>query len=189
MNVVISGSPELSQKTRKLLGQITRDIDSLAKDQASLEADTQAVRSMNAADMSGGQLDVLRGLPSRRLDLMRRELAIRNRLEAEFYPARQSDRMEASSRADAKYEQAMADVRQKLLSIGYVDGPISDGVFNSITPDMMGRHPAVFAARNERNAALAIQTSHEDAQLNTREIQQPLQTFEQIKQRAMSAVA
>jgi hypothetical protein len=189
MNIVISGSPELSQETRKLLGQITRDIDSLAKDQASLEADTQAVRSMNAADMSGGQLDVLRGLPSRRLDLMRRELAIRNRLEAEFYPVRQSDRMEASSRADAKYEQAMADVRQKLLSIGYVDGRMPDGVFDSITPDMMGRHPAVFAARNKRDAALAARHTRDDEQFNAREIQQLLQAFEQIKQRAMSAVA
>jgi hypothetical protein len=58
----------------------------------------------------------------RRMDLMRRELAIRNHLEAEFYPACQSDRTEASSRADLKYEQAKADVRQKLIGIGYVDG-------------------------------------------------------------------
>jgi len=144
---------------------------------------------MNAAGMSGGQWDRLRGLPSRRLGLRGRELAIRNRLEAEFYPARQSDRMEASSRAEIKHEQAQADVRQRLMGVGYVDGRMPDGVFDSIPPDRVGRHPAVLAARNERDAALATRQSREDEQINAREIQKLLQAFEQIKQRAMSAVA
>jgi hypothetical protein len=125
----------------------------------------------------------------RRMDLLRRELAIRNRLEAEFYPARQSDRTEASSRADLKYEQAKADVRQKLIGVGYVDGRMPDGTFDSITSDRIGRHPAVFAARNERDAALATRESRGDERLNAREIQKLQQAFEQMKQRAMSAVA
>lgn len=189
MSIVISDDPGLSPQTRELLVRIRSDIGGLDKHQQELEADVQQIRSTPAADLTGKQLDLARDIPVQRLNLMRRELSIRNRVATEFFPARRHDRTAAAENAAARYGQLKAEVRQKLIGIGYIDGLMPGGNFESITPDILHRHPAVFAARNEANAARDHVTPQEVEQLNATAIRDLEEAMEKLKQRALQAVA
>ena len=189
MDIIIIDDPNLGPATLKVLGEIRADVAELAKDWAKLAADVKDIQNMDAIRMSGKHLALARDLPSRRLELMRRELSLRVGLRDQYYPARRADRMAAYDAALAKSAQVRSEVREKLRSIGYVESKLIDGGADSITDEMICRHPAVFAARLDEAAAEARRDAITDEQHNIKAMAELQASFEALKRRALSAVA
>jgi hypothetical protein len=190
MSIVISDDPGLSPQTRELHGRIRSDIGGLEKHQQELEADVQQIRSTPAAELTGKQLDLARDIPVRRLNLIRRELSLRNRLATELFPAHRQDRVAYADKTWTEYQRILADVRKKLIDIGYVDGLIPGTDHVCITDDLLHRHPRARQSRIEsEDARMRASSPGADEQQNQAAIVRLIEAMESMKRRTLQAVA
>ena len=66
--------------------------------------------------------------------------------------------IQVSERAQSEPSEAEADIRRRLVSIGYVDAPPDSGVIGAIIPAFIVRHPEFRAAVNRaQDAQAAVQ--------------------------------
>lgn len=96
------------------------------------------------------------------------EIVQRKRLDGDFYPAVAKEQRTAIDAAFKELEAAKDDVRAKLLKVGYVVKP--EGEFQSLTEDMVRRHPRIHALRIRYDAFAADSTVSTAAAENLKEL-------------------
>ncbi|WP_166827351.1 hypothetical protein [Thalassoroseus pseudoceratinae] len=85
-------------------------------------------------------------------DILKEELELRIDLQA-YYEAEQKEGSTARSAAFARAEELQADVRQRLVGIGFIDAAATANVPGKITQAMIVGHPEVLAARLEASTS------------------------------------
>jgi hypothetical protein len=148
-------------------------IAALLAGRAALDSDGQAFRD-SAAELGGKALKRKQDLKVRELDLLTEEIEIREGLAA-FDSMRSADAAAASNEAYTAIEKTQADLRKKLVKIGYVDAPPELQVAGKITPGMILSHPNVLAAR-QRHEFLVGQSRATDGRVENQK------ALEQVRQ-------
>lgn len=90
---------------------------------------------------------------------------------------------------DAAWEavqQTEADVRKRLVSIGYVDLPVHHGVRGTIVPDFVNRHPEMLEARDRYQSLKGHASSNDWVRDNITAMRRLAESFERHKQRALA---
>lgn len=83
-------------------------------------------------------------------------------------------------------EQIEADVRKRLVSIGYVDIPVTHGIRGAIIPDFLNRHPEVLEARDRYQSLRGLASSNGWISDNVNAMRRLAESFERHKQRALA---
>ncbi len=143
----LSPSPWLPKPLVAKLRKLNTRIEELLAARAACEAERQAlavaqVETIDPAHVA--PLEVKAARASDRFGLLQRELVLRREL-AEFFEERNAARNKARDEATVAREQLIAQVRQGLVAIGFVDTEVPQR--GSITPDMIARHPGIADAR------------------------------------------
>lgn len=87
--------------------------------------------------------DASQAIRHEQIDLLVRERALRLEILA-FYDACEVDFAAERERSFEAHEMSKAQVHEKLLGIGYIDGLLLNSATQSITPGMLMQHPDVY---------------------------------------------
>jgi len=188
-NIVISDDPGHSQSTRALLGELRQQAAELAKDYESLETDVKRLRDTDPVKLTEPDIAMVREIPIRRLYSARRELALRQRVQSEWFPKSREDRAVSAMRAEQLYRDQVERVRQKLIAAGFLDGLLPDTNLKGIDDQHVHRHPEVRAAKGEMEAARNRVNNRDIEQLNETAIAELTKQMEGFKQRTIAALA
>ena len=99
---------------------------------------------------------------------------------AEIFSDYEPDLAAARNAALAAHEEAQADVRRKLIEIGYIEGALADSVYPSITPGMIQNHPRVFELRRQTDA-LQSASVHDGRKVNEAALEKLTAEIEKIR--------
>lgn len=116
-----------------------------------LELDINRFRETPAEKLGQQMHQIGHGLHARRVLVLRDELVLVADL-VRYYQLLERDRRVAAELAVTRHAEVVEKLKADLLRLGYVDGIIPGGNQICLTPDMIKRHPAVFATRNEADA-------------------------------------
>lgn len=143
----------LSPEGEAVRGQINERIARLAAARAKYDADAAALRSSRPGHMTTKQARDLEEMPTRNFALLRDELDIRILIDEQWAPAYDAAQLANRQRLFEALEKAKAEVRQRLIGIGYAEDRIAGTEVISILPDTLLRHPTVYALTMEQGAA------------------------------------
>ena len=133
---------KLRSEAEELNDRIQKALDTRAR----IEADEQRLRALKPAEMTAKEVSGLKGIPMREFVALQVEVAIFTAMEpfaAKAYAVLKEERDIAYADLEAK----KADVRKRLVSIGYVDAEPTLGIQGTIMPGWIFVHPDVRAAK------------------------------------------
>jgi len=137
---------KLSKGTARLLAALNERIAAHNLDAEQLRTEVEALGCAELVDVVDPKFaDRTEALRRKALIVLGQELRLRSDMR-EYFAARESDLTKAQMFARERHEKAMADLKAKLVEIGYVDGPIPDTNTPSLIPMFFQRHPAVHEA-------------------------------------------
>ena len=116
--------------------------------------------------------------------LLECEIEIRECLESKWFPRRHGERSRMRDQAEEARAATEAEVRRRLIEIGYTDAPV--GSIGAPTPDMITRHPAVLKARGEANAAFDRLHQQPDRKENQQTLARTRDRLEGMLRKAMA---
>jgi hypothetical protein len=187
-------SPEAVELCDELNAEITRLNERRAAfsrnnfNQATDSA-SAAPRGSRSADHARGRVSSLMAQSLNRRDelasMLEEEIRIRERLEGEWYPLRARERSRVRDEAHKHSAATEADIRKRLVSIGYIDIGIP-GAIGGITNDMVARHPAVLQVRAKAREAFDFLHDNHDVRENEIALGQVRQRLEGMLQRVMA---
>jgi hypothetical protein len=183
---------QLSPKAAKAHKALNAAIAALTAEQDQHRADDQALQSIDAESITPADVERAQQLRTKRAELMRREIDLRRRVDAEWYACRRRERDRATDEATAATRAAIDDVREKLRSIGFdVDGSIDvGGVRLPAVPELVyHRHPSVTAAATALEALTSLRSEDGDEVANRRAIDQLAATLAKIMREALAGVS
>lgn len=151
-------------ETKAKAEAINTRIVALLAGRATLDSDRQAF-SENASELGGKALKQKATLEARELDLFKEEIEIREEMLA-FDRMRSTDASSAASEAYSVFEKAQADIRKKLVKIGYADVDPYTPAVGKITPDMVNKHPDVLGAKRRSEALMTAANNHDGRNAN-----------------------
>lgn len=151
---------------------------------------SEMVTSFKDQDVEQLNFDFLVVLPQHKnelFELYQAELTLRSQVDA-FLDAFQVELRKAADRTRERHEKKMAEVRQALVGIGYVDAPMGQQVVGKIVPGWIFAHPAVLALKHEATS-LSSRASTNDARVTNQNCVDELRTrLSQVRDRALQQV-
>ena len=142
-------SPELD----KMEGEINKAIAALQKQCDEHTSEVASLHSTARHLMSAKQLARAPELKIAAVELMRAEFRLRHRIKTEYLPLLHQATAEAAQKAFEYHAEKSAEIKSKLVGIGYVDGLIPDLNVEGVTHDILFAHPEVRAAHFEHVSA------------------------------------
>jgi len=176
----------LSAEARKEQGKLKSDIAALNAAWTEHAAQADMLHGTADADWTGELHQAAEALGRRRIQFLRDELAIRGRVDAFLAGVIGPEYQAAREATYERLERATADVRRKLLSVGFIDAPNPSGA-GYVLDHSIYQHPAVQAAVAEE-IALGCTSAEAARQLNAKAIAACRQQLADLKRKATAAL-
>ena len=182
---------KLTTATQKIKDELDRDIEAHNRAESERRQAADELLAVPGEQWTASHDATASRLRTRQLELLTQEIVLRNRFDALIGRIAEDDFPKARDASFAAFEKAQTEVTKRLLSIGYLDGPIPGSYEqqDNITPDMILRHPITHAAHiawkalNGHDGWLAARN------LNLAGIENARQQFETIKRRSTHHLA
>lgn len=123
------------------------------------DAEQAALASTTTSDFSAKHVARSQALETDLIDVLRLELAVRQRIEKEWFGRRTAERARAADAAQEHVEAVFARIAAKLIEIGYLP--------SEIAPDLVARHPEAYTAAEAHHAARSRVHEASDQQPNS----------------------
>lgn len=183
-------SYELSPEGQDTRDALTSKIETFNRDKGQYETQADALKTIQTADWTPENDRAAAGLRTRQISLLNREIALREEIERFLIRLQQVEHLTARDVAFNESEVVKADVRRRLVSIGYVDGMVDVGNGQAVAgiPDsIVAHHPAARAAHCRNVSLRGCDTSDARAQ-NRKEIERCRQNADKLKAAAVAGL-
>ena len=172
-----------SPETAKLREELNGRIERLLQTRASIDGHADKVLSEPVAETDAA--DVFQSdIPQHtRFAALQAELKLRKDAD-EFYAAEEADRRSAHRAAGEAHRAMEADVKRRLVKIGYLDPDEHGHGPGRFQPGFVFRHPEVIAAKAH---AEALRLQSENRAENERQWQRVTTELETLRRRALRA--
>ena len=181
---------DLSRETRATQTKLEREISQFNTAYQDYELHANALREASPAEWSPSRDEAASKLRGTHIALLSRELALRTEMD-EFFAAAEADRHAAVDAAYKAHEDAQAEVRRRLISIGY-DREIRGGgglMHDPITPEMIANHPMVCEAFERHEQASTCNQFDRRRADNKAGLSRCRGELEQLKKSATAGIA
>ncbi len=172
----------LSLESQKTAAALNKEIDTLLERRTALDATVAENDSADAKNFDFVGATFAQEVRVGIVEALQQELRIRERIIA-FFGTRKTDASGAYTRAGAIHQELLADVRKRLVSIGFLEPEAGIPTIGAFTPDMLNRHPEV---RNAKLAADSIFDATNDnaaAQANSAACDATIELLEDLKRK------
>jgi len=175
----------MDAETASLQKAINAEISSILDQRSSIDAQLDALNSINAIDFDQKHMDETVKAAGKRRDLIRRELSVRERIDSEWWPAERRAYNAAADDAQQRLDNLIAKLKAEFIRLGYIDGinPVTGML--SITPGMFISHPDVPSLRNQVLQYQALREERARAKQNAAEIEHLEKMLQEHKARLM----
>ncbi len=168
-----------SQKTGATLNQ---EIDQLLERRQTLDAKVAENDSADTKDFDFIGATFAQEVRTGIVEALQQELRIRERISA-FFDARKADALAASTMAHKIHEELLADVRKRLVSIGFLEPVPGEPTIGAYTQEMFLRHPEVRRAKLEKDRISSVSNENEGAQKNKADRNATVKRLEDLKRK------
>jgi hypothetical protein len=135
--------------------QLAKQISTFLEAVETFNAKCEELSAIDAGVVEERHIKDAQSMPGRAIKLLREKIRLLGAITTEYVPAFEAAHRDRREAAFQKMEETKARVREALIGIGYLEGPITpegNQHLLSITTDTIGRHPDVFRAMGESQA-------------------------------------
>lgn len=170
-----------SEETQSELERINSEIDKLNEDREALQAKADEFCNASVDDLDAGSFAMGNEIRLAKLELLRREIAIRKDID-HWYPKHRKQAREAVSDLQKQQREIAENIKSDLMGLGYAD-PAEVGPTNtSFTPEFIQRHPQHQAILGRIHDTQNYIQSSDHARLNTERLEAAEKVIERERQ-------